>query len=99
MFSVHCDRTRSGAGVGSARRRLLYGTLSIWFVQLAISRAFAVDPAQPNLARSVRDSRVDDGCVLARQRALCLHAASEFSVKSLDHVCRAQRLPLRFGEG
>jgi hypothetical protein len=59
---------------------------------------------QPSILRNLiwparhKAEEQDKRGVFARQGALRLHAASEFSVKSLDHVCRAQRLPLRFGE-
>src|SRR6267142_3009803 len=59
----------------------------------------AVDPAQLDLAARHKAEEQDERGVFARQGALRLHAASEFSVKSLDRVCRAQRLPLHFGEG
>ena len=59
----------------------------------------AVDPAQLDLPARHKAEEQDERGVFARQGALRLHAASEFSVKSLDHVCRAQRLPLLFGEG
>src|SRR5207248_7812117 len=58
----------------------------------------AVDPAQPDLPARHQAEEEDQRRLLARQRALRLHAASEFTMKPLDDVRAAQRLPLGFGK-
>src|SRR5439155_16332750 len=56
------------------------------------------DPAQLDLAACHETEEQDHRRVLGWQRTLRLHAAPEFFVEPLDHVRRAQCLPLRLGE-
>src|SRR5258706_4737219 len=58
----------------------------------------AVNPAQLDLSARHKTEEKDQGCVFAWQRALRLHAAPEFLVEPLNHVCGAERLPLRLRE-
>ena len=58
----------------------------------------AVDPAQLDLAAGHEAEKQNDRRVLARQRALRLHAAAKLFVKPLNHARGSQCFPLRLGD-
>ena len=57
-----------------------------------------VEPAQPDWPTDHEAEEQNQRGILSGQRALGLHASSELLVQALDHVGRAQRLPLALGE-
>jgi len=58
----------------------------------------AVQAPQANLTAGPEAEEQHERGFLGRQTALRLHAAAEFLVQPLDHVRRAQRLPLALGD-
>src|SRR5437016_12127956 len=54
-----------------------------------------IDLSHLHLAAAEQSEEQQQDRVLTGQRGLCLRAATEFTVDSLERICGAQRFPLR----